>query len=64
MERELQLPSSEELEAYLHLRKEEIVRLVLCLLIEEALRDQLSSLGCVGLHACRQFGDRAEDLNP
>jgi hypothetical protein len=35
--------SSEDLDAYLHLSGEEIARLVLCLLVEEALRDRLDS---------------------
>jgi hypothetical protein len=33
--------SSEDLDAYLHLSGEEIARLVLCLLVEEALGDRL-----------------------
>ena len=34
-------PSSEELDAYLHLGRKEIARLVLLLLMEEKLRSQL-----------------------
>ncbi len=53
-------PSPEELDAYLHLRKEEIVRLVLCLLIEDGLREQVASLpASVGVHAAQHFGVRA-----
>lgn len=56
-------PSSEELDAYLHLSKKEIIRLVLCLLIEDAVRHQLASLpSSVGVHATRHFGNSSEDL--
>ncbi len=37
-------PSPEELDAFLQMSKEEIARLVLCLLIEEALKGQLAAL--------------------
>ncbi len=47
-------PSHEEIEAYLKLKKEEIVRLVLCLLIEEALREQIQALP-VSAHASQHF---------
>ena len=36
-------PSVEELEAYMHLTQAEITRLVLCLLIEEALGERLAA---------------------
>jgi hypothetical protein len=53
-------PSAEELESYLNLRKEEIVRLVMCLLIEDGLRKQVASLpASVGVHASQHFGVRA-----
>ena len=35
-------PSSDELDAYLHLGAADVARLVLCLLVEEALRDRLA----------------------
>ena len=35
-------PSPDDLDAYLDLKREEIARLVLCLLIEEALKGRLS----------------------
>jgi len=46
-------PAAEELEAYLNLSKAEIVRLVLCLLIEEGLKHHLSP-----------FRSRPQDLFP
>ena len=50
-------PSVEELDAYLNMTKEELIRLVLCLLIEDALRNQILSLPpSIGLHAARHFG--------
>ena len=55
-------PSPEELNAYLHLGREDIVRLVLCLMIEEALQGELAFFpSAVTGHAARHFGvgDRA-----
>ena len=37
-------PTSEELEAYLRLKQEEIAQIVLLLLMEEGVRDRLSGL--------------------
>lgn len=49
-------PTTEEIDAYLRLGKDEIVRLVLCLLIEDAVRSQVASLpASVGAHAARHF---------
>jgi hypothetical protein len=38
------VPSPEELEAYLGLSQEEVARVVLCLLIGEALRGQMADI--------------------
>ena len=46
-------PTPEELDAYVHLTREEIARLVLCLMIEEALASQLASWG---IHVRRPTG--------
>jgi hypothetical protein len=53
----LSRPSAEELDDYLRLSKEEIVRLVLCLMIEEALQSEVAFFpGAVRVHAARHFG--------
>jgi hypothetical protein len=44
-------PQSEELDAYLQLGAEEIARLVLCLLIAEALKSKLASFRSQNLPA-------------
>lgn len=53
------IPTAEELDAYLHLTPEEIARLVLYLLVEEALKSRLSSAlpDMVCLHIARHFKD-------
>jgi hypothetical protein len=58
-------PSAEELNGYLHLSTEEIARLVLCLMIEEALKGHLSSLPeAVSNHVSRHFGQGNGSLKP
>lgn len=44
-------PPADEIKAYMHLSREEIARLVLCLLIEDALQSQLAGFRSQNLPA-------------